>query len=1211
MSVQDATRKKRVSVKTTKMLEYEADRAKSKETRNLIARTKHVRAEEAELQAQEDNSDEEVATVRLTKSKKKVTTPPPDEDEDSGNGSDHDNRGRRLELVYMIHGRYDIPVAELEPLGLAQLEDYWKNGPPKRPVQTKGKPKASNPVPKPSITKTPAKGVRASKPAVSQVTMIGSPLVVWKEAQEEAARAEYTPVPKKRTRDVLVDSEGGRRRPLDLRGKVDRAAASTRPQPSSRVVLSTSSQAGSAVPTNAPSRSKSSAPPAPPPRRETEEPEGERFDIATTQGVDKDQLVEDDVKPKKKRGSNKSSEDAKPRAKRGNYKNDQVTTMIIDRALEETLVYFRLNMCAGPDDISLMIHKGWAKAVKHCQQPVADWQLDVDLLRVVKSLVYGFRSRARQRMTRAVLSHFKLELSSEQTIDDIKERAASLIPTEFHRDPKAKHEDEGNYQSPIIARGIANIWFTGAKPTTFRFPDSMDPIPTESVAYVAALTHNILSRVAKDGVLKTETRSGGDLAEHEGVSDKKGGRANIDPVKALMAVHLKNLRTFENGDVDVYDAYLDDLRKVTLKCVGKSEEETTRSDNEPVPGMLSAASFAGEKKYIASRTQPSSNNAHDQPKPRPQPKPCPQPSTTQAATKESSKSAHVTEQSDDEDILRDSTPTAAHNKATMLGMSKPKNDELEDQAQAPRAVTPDINEDDDGNGGFQGSPETDKTSKKRKPVAGAADHEDSASEQPAEDELPVKKPHLARRPVIQDSDSDVQWEEGEQGESERCNNKEIDGKASDGLPSARSPPSATVPGTPKHSSPLSTPEPSPFVSKWETRSSKQAAKGGQVSEAETGTRMATAVEQRKAAEVEKRAQAATKKLGVAARKDEPREPQDHAIKGRAENVEDVLFKVEISRLAAHSDVFRNMLELPSGSDETEGSSDTNPVVLPQIKAEEFRNLLYLLYQSPIDPLHIAFMAGASNAKNHNSATFKRYLDVAKLAHRFCMPDIEMWAKDQLKKMEALDSVANRLGLGFLLETLSYARLTANDKSDNEFLTIIRNDLYCALEKCKESRLLEFYKNVPDDAEPALQGFLIARILSLGYKSQVWEQLPWKERAPLYALVTHLTPLPKTTPFKAFGFDAIYRAVSEAQGGLSLCVNANSAFDGLNSGLRHGLKNIGGISGLPGERRKLRAALLSKRTCQGHDCAGSVLKYIDNSLEALFVEILDLCKRISS
>ncbi|KAG9074514.1 hypothetical protein FS749_013928 [Ceratobasidium sp. UAMH 11750] len=89
-----------------------------------------------------------------------------------------------------------------------------------------------------------------------------------------------------------------------------------------------------------------------------------------------------------------------------------------------------------------------------------------------------------------------------------------------------------------------------------------------------------------------------------------------------------------------------------------------------------------------------------------------------------------------------------------------------------------------------------------------------------------------------------------------------------------------------------------------------------------------------------------------------------------------------------------MLGLPSGPDGTEGTSDANPVRLPQIKAEEFRSLLYLFYQSPVDPDFLSFMSGTSDRENH-SMVFKKYLDIARLACRFCMTEVEAWAQKQI------------------------------------------------------------------------------------------------------------------------------------------------------------------------------------------------------------------------
>ncbi|QRV95081.1 hypothetical protein RhiJN_23099 [Ceratobasidium sp. AG-Ba] len=902
MSVQDATREKRVSVKTTRMLEYEADRAKSRETSNLIARTKHVRAEEAELLEKDNHSEEEFAKVQATKSRKKATAPPLDEDEDCRDGSGLS--GRRLELVFMIHGRHETPLAELEPLTLAQLEDRWKNGPPKGSVQAKGKNKASNPAPKASTAKTPAKGVRASKPAVSQVAMIGSPLVVWKEAQEEAARAEYTPVPKKRTQDLSVESAGEPRRPLDLKGKLDEARGSTKPLPTG-TISSTSSRAGS-VPANVTSRSKSVIPPSRPSRNQTEEPEGEVFDMEIEPGTDEDQMERPVVKPKtKKSGKNSSNQDAKPRAKRGNYKDSGITTMLIDRAHEETLVSFRLDMCAGPDEITLMVHKGWAKAVAHYQQPADDWQIDANLTRVIKSLVHGFRSRARQRLTRSILSHFGLELSADRTVEDIKESAAKLLPTRFHRDPKAKNEDEGNYQNPIISRGLANIWFSGTKPTAFRFPDSMNPIPTKSVAYVAALTHDILARVARDGPLKAESKSGGDTGEQEGASDKKGSRANIDPVKALMTVHLGNLLTFEEADAGAYDDFLDELRKAALACVGKSEEKPKRADENLAPGTLLAASFAGERKYLAARARPASNTHNTQIRPAPRP----HLSTTRTSTVESSKLARVNERSDEvAEIGTQPAPVAAHPKTgrayqplgdesdhsrpptpvlqddrpieddtesiiddrEMMRDKSPgggeiaeiENERSEDKVRS-RGVGSTVDERDEGESEVQVSAGADGVSRKRKPHVVEVDHEeDERSEDEPEDELPAKKPRLAKRSVIPDSNSDDEvgetWSGGPDSQA-------ISGEASkdaSAIPSRAGETGGRLSkaslGEPNGSSPLSTPEASPVVSKRETRLST---KGRQTdkSDTEAATRMAGVLERRKAMEEAKRTQAAVKK----------------------------------------------------------------------------------------------------------------------------------------------------------------------------------------------------------------------------------------------------------------------------------------------------------------------------------------------------------------
>ncbi|KAG9119156.1 hypothetical protein FRC07_005977 [Ceratobasidium sp. 392] len=234
-------------------------------------------------------------------------------------------------------------------------------------------------------------------------------------------------------------------------------------------------------------------------------------------------------------------------------------------------------------------------------------------------------------------------------------------------------------------------------------------------------------------------------------------------------------------------------------------------------------------------------------------------------------------------------------------------------------------------------------------------------------------------------------------------------------------------------------------------------------------------------------------------------------------VEDVLFKIEISRLANHSEVFRDMLELPSSSDGAEGTSDGNPVRLPQIKAEEFRSLLYIFYHSnPMDPEFLSFMSGASQRTNHTPAKFKRYLDIAKLSRQFCMSGAEEWARKQIQEFVAQGSSANWLDPTHALATHSYAKLCSHDP-DDEFVQDASSTLDLTITRCTDKVLLEFFKTLPTDADLALQGLLFASMLSRGHKSSLWRQVTWTERAVLYAGQVHLTPLPNFPPLSSLRY----------------------------------------------------------------------------------------------
>ncbi|KAG9082761.1 hypothetical protein FS749_006585, partial [Ceratobasidium sp. UAMH 11750] len=224
----------------------------------------------------------------------------------------------------------------------------------------------------------------------------------------------------------------------------------------------------------------------------------------------------------------------------------------------------------------------------------------------------------------------------------------------------------------------------------------------------------------------------------------------------------------------------------------------------------------------------------------------------------------------------------------------------------------------------------------------------------------------------------------------------------------------------------------------------------------------------------------------------------------------------VGRVLFKSDVFKDMLEFPPGADGAEGTSDTNPVILPQITADEFRNLLYLFYGSPLSPEFITFVSNASSTQSQWPTTFKRYLDIAKLARRFCMTETEGWAQKQLREItNSLSPPVDWLIPTDILSALSYFKL-CDAKSGDNLVRKARNLAYFAIHHSSREIAVALYKNPPADMDRAVYGFLFIRMLSAGHKSPTWAQLTWVERATFYAAQVHMTPLPQSSPFCYLG-----------------------------------------------------------------------------------------------
>ncbi|TDL15643.1 hypothetical protein BD410DRAFT_845022 [Rickenella mellea] len=59
--------------------------------------------------------------------------------------------------------------------------------------------------------------------------------------------------------------------------------------------------------------------------------------------------------------------------------------------------------------------------------------------------------------------------------------------------------------------------------------------------------------------------------------------------------------------------------------------------------------------------------------------------------------------------------------------------------------------------------------------------------------------------------------------------------------------------------------------------------------------------------------------------------------------EKVLFKVHGTFLKHFSEIFRDMLEVPQGHNKDKDGSESNPIQLEQVKADEFRDICRVMY----------------------------------------------------------------------------------------------------------------------------------------------------------------------------------------------------------------------------------------------------------------------------
>ncbi|QRV82783.1 hypothetical protein RhiJN_10798 [Ceratobasidium sp. AG-Ba] len=699
----------RIAVPTPGILEWnqtdrqsdQANQARSSRRRSNVRNEKKKEKKKAKKDGKDKTAKEKTSKDKTTKKDKQskaqvADVPMETNSEEERNVADlKKDEERARQLQYMIMGRTGASFDELRVLDLDELEERWKKVSGEAPTNTastiapKAPPhvrvvvaKAPAKAPLKAPAETPAKKIRASKVFPSQVTALGSPLDALKKPE---SREVDSPVAQKRTRDASVDlpEQPARRSRLDTEGRLYVPHTSARSKSSakskssnlrhgsrSRSVLSNLRQTD-IDDTNARSS-----------EEDDDSSSGSESSLESDLDIDSNSSSDEEeaaTSKKRTKGKEKAAKDEKPRPKRSDY-NRRIEGVLIDRTVELVEVAMVPNMCPPLDEFKLMIIRGWSLALKYCGYSKDEAPLTTDIIRIIKGLVSSFRARGRKRMAEMLAVHFNLVPGPGKNLDDVKDLAAGLVPTKFHRDPEAVGENAGHYRNTFVPRAIATMWFSGAKPIGMQHPEVLNPVPPESIAYVCAIAEDILERFKKDGCLEVEIKA--KKGEGKGKRKKKKAgeevvpRADPDTIKLLMSRHLDNVLAFKKDVEWVYEIHRYTLYTQAKEWAGKGGTE----NEKPKPVDSGIVSFSDEQdlpaeegmRRLAALCAGSALPAV----PQPRAKPCVKAPVHAPIPRPSSSLPQIPEQSESEPERFDKSPTRPSVHPKSGRMFKPFNDGL-------------------------------------------------------------------------------------------------------------------------------------------------------------------------------------------------------------------------------------------------------------------------------------------------------------------------------------------------------------------------------------------------------------------------------------------------------------------------------------------------------------------------------------------------------
>ncbi|KAH7334309.1 hypothetical protein B0J17DRAFT_720720 [Rhizoctonia solani] len=238
-------------------------------------------------------------------------------------------------------------------------------------------------------------------------------------------------------------------------------------------------------------------------------------------------------------------------------------------------------------------------------------------------------------------------------------------------------------------------------------------------------------------------------------------------------------------------------------------------------------------------------------------------------------------------------------------------------------------------------------------------------------------------------------------------------------------------------------------------------------------------------------------------------------------IEGILFKIDVSILKAEmgSWVFYgpSPVQLLVGRNtQIFGSTNLDPVVVPEIKAQQFRHLLLALLGRPGDPEYMNLLTDAKDSLRHTKETFLKYLDIGYLASRIQLKRLAGWAKEQLLLIfNSTSRVAENIWGADTLLQLATLAASANEEFHSKAHIFLRYSLspwtVLSIDLCSaflvDRYILLFKDPAVLETSKELFGWVFLFVLSLGHESKKWrEQLALKDRAVLYAAELEMTSL---------------------------------------------------------------------------------------------------------